>query len=126
VCARLRSDTTGVDTDCGVAAIYIIDGYKHSSLILPTRQDRDSEESSQIRFCADETYYAEEGQKSYISDQNRMIIRCVCTVRATLPMGCVQIHCACTSHRPHIAKRAIGHTDRLSYRLDRSDHVVGR
>ncbi len=66
--------------ECDRAALYIIDGYKHEVLSLrklpPSSKRLDSvDDPSQVRFCGVQLYYKEEGMKSYMSTQNRIIVR---------------------------------------------------
>ncbi|CAI5437657.1 unnamed protein product [Caenorhabditis angaria] len=60
--------------ECDRASLTILDGYKHES----TYSDRNNE-ISEARFCGSQLYYSEEGMKSYMSSDNRLLVRFITT-----------------------------------------------
>ncbi|XP_003373171.1 putative CUB domain protein [Trichinella spiralis] len=56
---------------CEDAQLEVIDGYAHYN----PNEEAALSQSQRVRFCGEEKYYREEGDKSYMSDRNRIHIR---------------------------------------------------
>ncbi|KAI6208017.1 Neuropilin and tolloid-like protein 1 [Aphelenchoides besseyi] len=61
--------------ECDRSSLHFIDGFKHE---LPPGE-QPPHLSNDIRYCGSQSYYNEEGMKSYLSNGNRVIIRFITT-----------------------------------------------
>ncbi len=72
-----------IAAECDTAALYLLDGYEHAKVV--TAEAKETAKANRARseplgtakakFCGEEKYYMEEGQKSYLSDRNRLLLK---------------------------------------------------